>query len=180
MTSLYEKALILAIQAHEGQVRKTDGSPYIAHPIMVAHLLTEYRFSETVVAAGLLHDVLEDTTVSKETLRRAVGDDVVEIVLAVTEDLSVSWEERKAKYIEKVRDASENAKAVSIADKIHNASSLIEAYQLQGESVWSTFTKERKQKCRFEDDMLAMFRASWKHPLVDIYAELVGKINELV
>ena len=76
MMTLTEKALRLATAAHKDQVRKSDGSPYITHPVMVGMLLKEYGFSEAVVAAGFTHDVLEDTSVTREELA-AIDEEIV-------------------------------------------------------------------------------------------------------
>ena len=101
--SLIEKSIRVATSAHEGQTRKGDEVPYITHPFMVAMKLTRHGFSDTVVSAALVHDVLEDTEVSEEELRRELGDAVVDIVLSVTNDDTLSWEEKKKRYIETVR-----------------------------------------------------------------------------
>ncbi|MEL6803383.1 MAG: HD domain-containing protein, partial [Bacteroidota bacterium] len=61
-------AKAIAERAHATQVRKTDGSPYIKHPEAVAAMLEEYGFSDVVVAAGWVHDVLEDTEMTAEML----------------------------------------------------------------------------------------------------------------
>ena len=85
---LVDKARAIAEEAHQNQVRKTDGTPYIHHPLAVAEILKENNFPEEVVAAGLVHDVLEDTDISESKLREELGDEVVDIVLSVSEEKS--------------------------------------------------------------------------------------------
>jgi (p)ppGpp synthase/HD superfamily hydrolase len=186
LMTLTEKALRLAIDAHQGQVRKSDGSPYVVHPIMCAMMLTRHGFGEEVVAAALVHDVLEDTGVTEAVLREALGDTVTDIVMSVTEDQSVEWrddkdgwQKRKQAYIDMVRVGSESVKAVSIVDKIHNAQSLLDAHVVQGPALWSKFNKGKETKLWFEESMLAMFRESWDHPLIEEYAVLVEKMRAL-
>ena len=117
---IVEKALRIMLLAHGQQVRKTDGSPYIIHPMMVAKKLARLGFSDETIAAALVHDVLEDTDVTEQQLRQELGDKVVDIILPLSEDKKLEWETRKKKYINDVKNASVETKAVSIADKIHN------------------------------------------------------------
>jgi guanosine-3',5'-bis(diphosphate) 3'-pyrophosphohydrolase len=177
--TLVEKALVLALRAHEGQMRKEAPVPYIVHPVEVALLLARHGFSDTVVAAALVHDVVEDTPVTLEEVRSELGDSVAELVALITHDDSLSWDDKKKAYIESVRAASVDAKAISVADKIANAESLLAAAQVQGAGIWAHFNRGREKKLWFENAMLAMLRESWQHPLVDEYAALVEKLNEL-
>ncbi|MBP9749950.1 MAG: bifunctional (p)ppGpp synthetase/guanosine-3',5'-bis(diphosphate) 3'-pyrophosphohydrolase [Candidatus Pacebacteria bacterium] len=184
--TLVEKATCIAVVAHKDQVRKSDGSPYVVHPIMCAMMLAKYDFPEEVVAAALTHDVLEDTAMTDDELRVTLGDTVVDIVRTVSEDHTVDWRtiengwvKRKQVYIDAVRNGSEGAKAVSIADKIHNAQSLLDAHAEQGPAIWNKFNKGRETKLWFEESLLTMFRETWDHPLIEEYAVLVEKMRAL-
>jgi len=177
---LIEKAKNIAEKAHEGQVRKTDGTPYIVHPFAVADILKKYDFGDTVIAAALVHDVLEDTDVTEEYLRQELGDEVANIVVAVSEDKSLPWKERKKRYIETVSNAGDSVKAVSIADKIHNAKSVLLSHAVMGEEVWNKFNRGKEEKLWFENAMLEMLKARWKHPLMTEYETLVSQLNALV
>jgi (p)ppGpp synthase/HD superfamily hydrolase len=161
-------------------MRKESDTPYITHLIGVALILAKHGFSDTTIAAGLAHDTVEDTSVTPDELREVLGEEVAKIVAAATNDDSLSWEEKKKKYIESIRNASEEAKAVATADKIHNAESLLAAYAEQGTDLWKFFNAGREKKLWFENAMLAMLQESWKHPLVDEYEVLVQKMNALV
>jgi len=178
MTSLVERALILAQRAHAGQTRRGGDVPYITHPIMVAFKLHGYGFPETVIAAALCHDVLEDTAVSEDELRQELGD-VVNIIKEVSEDKGLAWEERKKQYIESIRTASTEAKAVSAADKVHNAENFLATYALHGTKAWEFFRRGKEQKIQFEESMLSMLEESFEHPLVDEYRALVEQIRTL-
>ena len=146
---------------------------------MVAFLLQKHGFSEEIVAAGLVHDVLEDTDFLEEKLCKELGEEVCVIVKAVTNDDMLSWEEKKLKYIETVRDGPDGTKAVATADKIHNAHSLLAAYEAQGGRVWEHFNKGKEKKMWFEEAMLAMLKETWRHPLVDEYERLVAEMKQL-
>ena len=169
MMDLYQRALKIAIEAHQGQTRKHDGSAYVAHPIMVGRILERVGFSEVVVAAGLTHDVLEDTSVTEPELRALLGDEVVDIVVAVSEDQSLPWEERKEKYVQTVIAAGESAWAVSVADKIHNAKDFVAFHATAGPASWNVFNRGKEKKIWFEKLLHSELRQVWDHPLLDAY-----------
>jgi len=177
--TLTEQALRLAVVAHKEQLRKSDGSPYISHPIMVAMLLQQYGFDEITVAAGLTHDVLEDTAVTESELRAALGDEVVNYVNAVSEDTSLEWEDRKERYVAAVAAASVGAKAVCIADKIHNAESVISDYAQKGKAVWSVFNRGKAKKLWFEELVYTEVSKTWQHPLLDRYRTAIDQLHTL-
>jgi len=177
--SLIEKAARIAVQAHDKQKRKESDTPFIIHPFMVALKLARSGFKDAVIAAGLLHDVLEDTDFPEEKLRQDLGDEVFKIVKAVTEDMSLVWEERKQKYIESVRNGSVETKAVSICDKIHNLETFLVAYVLLGAAVWEKFNRGKETKIWFENEMLKIFKETWRHPLVNEYEELLSRTRNL-
>ena len=81
--NLIERALQVAVAAHKEQVRKSDDTPYVVHPIMVSRIVERHGFPAEVIAAALVHDVLEDTAVSEPVLQAALGERVVAIVLGL-------------------------------------------------------------------------------------------------
>jgi len=177
--NIIKTALRIAIEAHKNQTRKGDDQPYIIHPVMVALKLTNYNFPDKVIAAALTHDVLEDTDYPVEKLRKELGDEVLEIIKAVTNDQSLPWEEKKKKYVESVRNASEGAKAVAVADKIHNLESLFIAYEEQGPALWKRFNRGKDKKVWFEKEVLQMLKDTWRHPMIEEYERLITKITKL-
>lgn len=174
-----EKALRIAAIAHTGQERKDDGSPYIVHPVMVSRILETHGFREEVVAAGLVHDVLEDSEMTEAEMRAELGDTIVDIVTNVSEDKSLEWEVRKEAYIEAVANASDETKAVSVADKIHNAKSLLLGYERDGEAVWEVFNRGKAKKLWFERSLCDRLKQVWQHPMLDEYDSLVVKLEAL-
>lgn len=97
MMKITEKAKNLSIDAHKGQVRKSDKQkPMIIHPINVGNILSEYGFDDNVISAGYLHDVVEDTSYTKEDIEKMFGSDICSLVMGDSElDKTLSWEERK-------------------------------------------------------------------------------------
>lgn len=177
--NLIETAVRIAVGAHKDQTRKADNLPYIIHPFMVALKLQKYNFGESVIAAALTHDVLEDTDYPEEKLKSELGEDVLEMVKAVTNDDSLPWEDKKMKYIESVRKGPEGAKAVAVADKIHNLESLLTAYKEQGINVWKKFNQGKDKKVWFETRMLKMIKETWQHPLIKEYELLIEQEKKL-
>ena len=176
---LTQKALRIATQMHDGQLRKETPIPYITHPVAVALNLAKHGFAENVIAAALVHDVLEDTNMTRALLEKELGVEVVTIVMSLSEDKSLPWEERKRNYIETIRSSDANVKAVSIADKIHNAESMLIAYSIQGENLWQMFARGKQQQQWFMNELLAMFEETWDHPLNSEYRKLVEAICRL-
>jgi (p)ppGpp synthase/HD superfamily hydrolase len=176
---LIERAARLAVLAHDGQVRKSDGSPYIVHPFMVARILTAHGFDETVIAAGLTHDVLEDTHITADMLRAELGDVVLTIVQGVTEDKSLVWEERKEAYAQTIAEGPETVKAVSIADKIHNMESMIAGLRHNGPEFWEKFSRGRDAQCWFAHLMEDAYMRDWEHSLIAVYRAHVREFESL-
>lgn len=171
--SLIEKAIRIAAVAHKGQTRKGGDIPYVVHPFMVAVKLLQHGFRDEVIAAALTHDVLEDTDFGEEKLREELGKQVLTIVKTVSEDKSLPWEERKEKYIEAVKNGSEEAKAVSIADKISNTENILSAYALKGPTIWKHFNRGYKKILWSRELALTMFKDTWRHPLIDEYKKVM-------
>ncbi len=176
---IIEKAAKIAVRAHDGQTRKEGDTPYIVHPIAVALILARHGFGEDIQAAALVHDVAEDTSMSLDDIRHELGEGVALLVAPITHDDSLSWEEKKKAYVESVRNASAEVKAIATADKIANAKSLIENHLREGSEIWNYFNAGKEKKIWFEKMMLEMLSESWDHPLVDEYRDLVDKISSL-
>jgi (p)ppGpp synthase/HD superfamily hydrolase len=122
---LTRDALAFAATCHEGQTRELDGIPFVTHPVEVACLLYEAGYSDEVVAAGVLHDVLEDTDAELGDLEERFGSSVARLVAAVSDDPSIEDDaERKAALREQVAHAGERAAAVFAADKVSKAREL--------------------------------------------------------
>jgi (p)ppGpp synthase/HD superfamily hydrolase len=147
-------ALAFAAKHHDRQVRKGTRLPYLTHPANVALILTRYGRDTNTVVAGILHDVIEDCVrdgYSREMLEQRIGDKfgakVLDTVLAVTyrrnddDGVELSGDDRKIDYLERLSGASEEARWVCAADKIHNASSIVADLRrtVDTETIWSRF-----------------------------------------
>jgi guanosine-3',5'-bis(diphosphate) 3'-pyrophosphohydrolase len=136
--TLVRRAYAFAEAAHRGQRRK-DNRAFIAHPVRVARLLAARGYDEEVVAAALLHDVVEDTAVTLGEVRERFGARVAQLVAYVTEDPGLPTGERKRAYREGLRRSPDAARAICAADKVCNASDLREAASDSAEEVLARF-----------------------------------------
>lgn len=138
-------AIEYAAAAHRGQLRKVSGVPYIIHPIRVGNILLEAGCGETVVSAGVLHDTVEDTEVTEESLRRDFGPRVAELVMGVSEkDKSDTWENRKQAMLESLGGADEETLIIACADKLDNIRGIRHDIERLGEAIWDRFRKPRE------------------------------------
>ncbi|HEX6455014.1 MAG TPA: HD domain-containing protein [Solirubrobacterales bacterium] len=152
----YEKARI----AHEGQVRNgSGGMPYIEHPVRVAALLEEKGYGDEVLAAALLHDVVEDSETTIDELQEKFGAEVAGLVGAMTDDESIdSYRERKAEHRERLAAAENEAMAIYGADKLTNASTLRAAYAEEGDAVREEFKVPIELKLEIWEEDLKLLR----------------------
>jgi (p)ppGpp synthase/HD superfamily hydrolase len=120
---LLEEAYELAVDAHHGTRRRSDTD--VDHPVAVGMLLHERGFDDEVVAAALLHELLEDTATEMAEIMERFGPGVGELVAVMTEDASIqSYEERKAEHRERVARHSPRAAAIYAADKLAKTSAI--------------------------------------------------------
>ena len=151
-------AFAFAAKHHDRQVRKGTRLPYLTHPANVAVILTRYGQDEQTIVSGILHDVIEDCVrdgYTRDMLEQRIGDkfgpEVLDTVLAVTqrqvdeEGVELSSEERKDDYLARLAAASESARWVCAADKIHNGSTILADLNrtLDPDTVWSRFNVGR-------------------------------------
>lgn len=172
---LLKRALDHAAVWHRDQRRKYPGAdvPYVSHLAGVAIILARHGFDDEVVAAGALHDVMEDCGVAFDELVRLFGARVAGLVRDVSEqDKSLSWEERKRRYVEHFAHEPWDAQAISLADKIDNFRSIVVCRRDHGDP-WAQFKRGRDAQLERFDALASAARALAPHALVDEYlAEL--------
>ena len=163
LTTKFEQALIYATQLHANQTRKVDKIPYISHLMSVSALILEAGGTEDEAIAGLLHDAVEDQggQATREEIREKFGETVVEIVDGCTEtDITPKppWKQRKIDYIENISNGSDSVKLVSLADKLHNARSLLVGYRNKGDKLWDYFNGTKEDKLWFYRELLKVYQ----------------------
>ena len=159
MRDILFRAIETAVRAHAGQYRKGTRIPYIVHPLGVAQILIRAGCSQEVVAAGILHDTLEDTSLTLEDIRGEFGSPVAQLVAGASEpDRGAEWEARKAHTVEHLRSACEDTLLVSCADKLHNVLSIREDLEAQGEGLWRRFSRSREKQRWYYTELARVFR----------------------
>jgi hypothetical protein len=156
-------ALAFAVDAH-GRVehtRKGTRFPYMIHPIRVAWILERHSYDDELVAAGLLHDTLEDTDVTREQIAERFGDRVADLVEAVSEaDRAAEWSTRKGATIAKVSDVDANVLPLLAADKLDNVRSIRDTLAERGEDeTWRLFRKGRAEQAWYYRSLADAFLA---------------------
>lgn len=163
LTDRFEAALVYATRLHATQIRKVSDVPYVAHLLGVTALVLEAGGSEDEAIAALLHDAVEDQggLATRNEIQQRFGDAVVAIVDGCTEWVTPPkppWQERKLRYLEHVRQASPSVRRVSLADKLHNARSLLTDWRLVGDALWDRFTQGKEGMLWFYDALVQIYR----------------------
>lgn len=156
-TPTIDRALAVAARCHAGQTRKDDPTPYIAHPVAVAMIVSDFTDDPDVAVAALLHDVLEDvppSVYSADDMIAEFGDRVTELVRGVSEDKTAGevtppWRVRKEGYLAALAEDSEECLLISAADKIHNLRSMVAAHERLGDDMWGLFNAGPQEKLWF-------------------------------
>ena len=150
--NIINKAILFATEAHKGTVRKGSKLPYILHPLEAGVIVSSMTNDENVIAAAILHDVLEDTDVTYEELKKEFGV-VADYVSAESENKrkelppEATWKIRKQETIEHLqRETRKEIKIIALADKLSNIRSMYQDYQEVGDKLWERFHEKRKEE----------------------------------
>jgi (p)ppGpp synthase/HD superfamily hydrolase len=178
----YDAALALAARAHHEQLRKGTDIPYLAHPVHVSLILIRHGFGEDLAIAGLLHDVVEDTSVPLEQIVAEFGETVARLVDAVSETKTADgaerpWEQRKAEKLAHLLAGGPDVAALKAADAIHNTRSIAADLRRSGPSVWGRFKRGADQTLWYYREILEGVRAKLgDHPIA---LELTAAVEDL-
>lgn len=182
LSARFDDALVLAHHLHAGQTRKGTSIPYISHLLAVTAIVIENDGTEDEAIAALLHDAIEDAggDAVRSVIHERFGDEVLAIVEGLTDTDQTPkppWRARKEAYLAHLNEATEAMLLVSLADKIHNAGSILRDLQAEGESVWQRFTGERDGSLWYYRALVQAFRA--RSRFTALVAELDRVVSEL-
>ncbi|GAB4202669.1 MAG: HD domain-containing protein [Coleofasciculaceae cyanobacterium] len=182
LSTRFEAALVYAAQLHANQVRKGSGVPYVSHLLSVAALVLEDGGDEDEAIAALLHDAIEDQGGAKtrEEIRQRFGEKVVSIVNGCTEDETLPkppWKERKLNYLEKMRLAPPEVRRVALADKLHNARSIVADWEREGENVWQKFKGGKHGTLWFYRSFLEIYQQKGSNFLIQELTRLIYRLE---
>ena len=177
----FEDALLMATRLHANQKRKGADIPYVSHLLAVASLVLEEGGTEDQAIAALLHDAVEDQggRDTLERIREEFGEDVAKIVDECTDAYDKpkpEWRKRKENYIVAIAHKSQMAREVSVADKLHNARSILIDYRSIGEELWDRFTGGKDGTIWYYRSLVEAFET---HDNSRIVAELRRVVEEI-
>lgn len=168
-TLLILKALKFSADKHRNQRRKNrEASPYINHPIDVAEMLVRVGHVENpeIIVAALLHDTIEDTETTPEEIEKEFGQNVLSLVMEVTDDKRLSKAERKELQVKNAPHKSVGAKQIKIADKISNLRDITHSPPTK----WPL--QQRQEYVNWADRVLAGLRGV--NPALDRYYDEIA------
>ena len=177
---MLEKAISFAMEAHRGTVRKGTERPYILHPIEVLQILSSMKADAGLMAAGVLHDTIEDTAVTLKDIVDNFGADVAALVNGHTEDKRQSWFVRKLTDICELEDADVRLKMLIMADTVSNLRSLYADYREAGEELWLRFNAPKElQAWKYSKVQDALSEMQDYEETRDVYWEMVDLYKDI-
>jgi GTP pyrophosphokinase len=193
LTDRFDAALHYAMRHHARQLRKGTPVPYAAHLLAAASLALEMRGDEDEAIGALLHDVAEDGGGAEALaeIEAEFGPAVAALVLANSDSLEDGsqkepWWERKQAYVDAFEHRSPAALRVCLADKLHNARSILTDYRTHGDEVWARFGQRQGLATRiYYRELAAAFERErarmGEHaaPMVDELRRVVDAITAL-
>lgn len=179
---IFEKAIIFAVNAHSGAVRKNGRTPYILHPMEVASIVGTMTDDGEVLAAAVLHDTVEDTSVTAEEIEKNFCERVAALVASETEDKreemspEQSWEIRKSESLEFLRKSEDiSVKMLWIGDKLSNVRAFYRVWTEKGNDLWSDFHQKDVSKQAWYYRSIAEYTKELEY--TDAWKEYFEKIN---
>ena len=181
--NLLEEAIIYSTVMYQGKVRKLGSSPFILHPLEVAQILSTMTDDMEIIAAGVLHDIVEDTDGTLPEIQKRFGERVAMLVDSETEnsfpgeERSESWKRRKEESLEALRRSTDiGVKMLWLADKLSNMRSLAGSYGELGEKVWDQLNQKDPSAHRW------YYRTVAEYVEMDLnktgsYKEYIDRIN---
>lgn len=184
LTHRFVQAMQYSFHLHARQMRKGTSIPYVAHLLAVTALVLEDGGDEDEAIAALLHDAVEDQG-GRETLgqiRLRFGEQVAEIVEGCTDAFETPkppWRHRKEDYINHLKTASPGVRRVSLADKLHNARSILANLRTEGASTWRRFNGGREGTLWYYRTLLEVFQGVESSPMVTELERVLAEIENI-
>lgn len=166
LTDRFAQAALFAVELHRTQMRKGTSIPYVTHLFAVCSLVLEDGGSEDEGIAALLHDGPEDQggRAVLDEIRTRFGDTVAAMVAGLSDAMPAPgeekppWRERKEGYLRHLESATPSVLRVSLADKLHNARSILVDLGVDGEEVWRRFNAGREEQAWYYRALLGVFQ----------------------
>jgi len=180
-TSLLDKAIIFAVNAHKNQERRAKGTPYVVHVLEAVAIAETLTKDQEVMAAAALHDTVEDSNISPEEIEKEFGPRIrkyVEMETALIPEGKTeeeTWRERKQLSIDNIKKGDKDAQIVAMGDKLSNMRAIHRDYLMIGDELWLRFHEHRKSEHEWHyRNLLASFD---KLEGTAAYAEFLTLLN---
>lgn len=160
MREIEKKAKQFAYKAHKGMKRKGKDTPFTYHLKLVNLYLESLTDDEEILAAGWLHDVVEDTPITLEELKKEFNRTVCRYVELETEDKSLPWKDRKLKQINELKENNSKVILIAFADKMANLTEMDSDYQLEKENLWKRFNRGKDEQHWYYLEFYKIFKES--------------------
>lgn len=180
--TLIVRAKLFATEKHKHHKRKGSEILYITHPAKVVHILQRVTDDKEIIAAGWLHDVVEDQGVSLDEITRLFGGRVARLVAEVSEqDRALPWAERKRLARERVQSMPKDALLLKSADMLANTHDIIRQYQREGVGMFAYFNAGKDDQRRDKEALLAAMATRWQdNPLLSDLTPAVQTLSRLL
>ena len=181
---MVEKAMIFASKAHEGTFRKGTEIPYIVHPMEAGAIAASITSDKEVISAAILHDTLEDTSVTAEDIEREFGKEVLRLIQSDSEDKreylppEQTWKIRKHETVDFLKNkADEKEKIIAISDKLSNIRAIYRDYKNIGDDLWNRFNqKDKNEHAWYYGSFIDIFSELKETAAYKEYCELYNKV----
>ena len=144
-TELLDRAIVFAVNAHKGVERRGKGFPYVVHPLEALAIVATLTNDQELLAAAVLHDVVEDTDYTAADIEKEFGARVAKLVVAESDEEITgctpeeAWRRRKEIALERLKKADRDTKIVAMGDKLSNMRAMALDYETMGDKLWEKF-----------------------------------------
>ena len=181
---IFDKAIVFATKAHSGSFRKGTTTPYIEHPMEASAIVATMTDDKTILAAAVLHDVVEDTDYTIDDIMKEFGEDVARLVSAESEDKrdnlpsEVTWKIRKQETLDHLKDkATKEEKMITLGDKLSNIRAMYRDYLEIRDELWNRFNQKDKSEHAWYYKTIAELLSDLSDiPAYKEYVELVDEV----
>jgi (p)ppGpp synthase/HD superfamily hydrolase len=183
LTDRFDRALAMAAALHRSQRRKGTEIPYVSHLLAVAAIALEMGADEDQAIAALFHDAVEDQggPETLQSIENTFGQRVAAIVDACTDADTIPkppWRARKEAYLDRLEEKHSDALVVSLADKLHNARTILHDLEAHGECVWERFRGGKDGSLWYYSELARKFEDLMPGPGSRQLGEIVRQLHE--
>ena len=177
---MLEQAVQFAMDAHKGAVRKGSGRPYILHSLETLTILASMDADVHLMAAGVLHDTVEDTRATALDLYERFGVDVAALVGSHTEDKGRIWYMRKLTTVTRLPDAGRREKMLAMADAVANLREMAADAERIGDALWQRFNAPKEWQSWYYSKLADALEEMQQYPeTAGVYWEMTGLYKDL-